>query len=228
MRAATLANAGQIQFSGGPTQVQAGFTNHAGALVIVSGAANATFSGAAKFQSGSEPRVSEGAVATFFGAITERNGALFTGICSKHVEGGPSVGASPRPAQVAGSVVFGTGNACAAGRAGLAAGTQFDKCIVCGWLTLRGTLELVDLPGFQAHAGGRIELFDRGQASGRFEAIDTSRATLGNGLRWDSAQLYLNGEVGVNAVPEPVPVVLWLTGLAALAIQRRRAASRSS
>lgn len=216
VRAASLTNSGQIQLSGGATQIQADFTNQSGGKAIVSGDANVTFSGSAEFQGAGEFRVSDGATATFFGKVVERNGAIFSGTGSKHYEGGLSVGASPGLAHETGSITFGSGNNYIAELAGLAPGTQFDKYIVDGALTFGGTLTLTELNGYQAKAGDRFDLFDWGSTSGRFAGIDTRGAALGHGLAWDFSRLYTTGEVSVSAVPEPSSSWLLLAGLATL------------
>jgi hypothetical protein len=222
MRAGHIRNSGQLQLSGGASRLQARFTNLAGGLAIVSGHADATFADTAEFQSGSELRVSEGAVATFFGLVIERDGARFTGTGSKHFEGGLSVGASPGLAHESGSVSFGGGNIYLAELAGLAGGTQFDRYIVDGLLAFGGTLQLKELGAFQAQAGDRFDLFDWGSTTGRFTGIDLSQAVLGEGLRWDVSQLYTTGTISVVVVPEPASAALMLAGVAALLLHARR------
>jgi len=227
MRAAGVANSGRLQLSGGSSELQATFNNLQGGVAIVSGNANMTFASAAEFQAGSELRVSEGAVATFFGMVVEHDGALFTGTGAKYFEGGLSLGRSPALAREAGSVSFGVRNTYVAELGGLVPGSLFDKYIVDGALTLGGTLQLKTLAGFAPHAGDRFDLFDWGSATGQFSSVDLSQAALDAGLQWDLSQLYSTGAVSVAAVPEPASGALLLAGGAALWGRVRRVHRRA-
>jgi hypothetical protein len=209
----------------GGADVFGNLTTQAGGKVVLSGNSHSTFYDTVDVKSAGELRVSAGSTAVFFGQVLQRTGALFTGTGTKFYEGGLSIGSSPGLGTDAGDVHFGGGNVYTAEVAGLAPGTGFDKYIVAGTLSFGGTLKLVELDGFEPHAGDRFDLFDWGSSSGSFSDIDTSAAGLGPGLVWDFSQLYVNGEIGVAAVPEPQAWALWLAGLGVLA-QRMRRASR--
>lgn len=223
LHAGSVANAGQIQLSGGVSEIHGSFVNLAGGATLLSGASNTSFYDAAEFRAGSELRVSAGSVATFFGAVQQRSGAAFTGTGSKFFEGGLSIGASPGLASDAGSVSFGDANTYLAEIGGTAPGSGFDHYTVAGQLSLGGSLRLVSWNGFVGQAGQRFDLFDWGSASGHFAFIDSSGLLLANGAMLDTSQLYVDGSISITAVPEPAG---WATLLAGLAVVAGRATRR--
>jgi T5SS/PEP-CTERM-associated repeat protein len=242
LRVGTLLNEGHMLLGGGVSELHTDLTNGAGDFetpagqIVLSG--DTTFHGTARFETGSELRVSGGAVATFLGAVQQRTGALFTGSGSKHFDGGFSVGASPGVGVDGGDVAFGAGNTYLAEIGGTSACTlacgsddalkdsSFDKYIVSGQLSLGGTLKLVSWNGFVAQAGQHFDLLDWGSQNGSFSHIDSSGLLLAAGTALDFSQIYTLGTVSVTAVPEPGTLTLWLAGLglAAGASARRRAA----
>lgn len=227
LRGSVIDNAGQMQFSAGSTQVHGTVDNLEGGRIIVSGTGVATFYGNVMAHAGSELRVSTDSAAVFFGTVSQANGAAFTGEGTRYFEGGLSVGDSPGAGGAEGSVVFGSGNLYRAEIGGLAAGSGFDHFAVGDQLSLGGTLQLSWWGGFEAQAGQRFDLFDWGRVSGTFAAIDLAAAALDPGLRWDTSRLYLDGSVGVAAVPEPGTWALMLGGIAAVGrlVHRRRSAA---
>lgn len=224
LRAGSITNLGQVQLSGGASALHGSFVNDTGSATLLSGNSNTTFYDAAEFKSGSELRVSEGSVATFFGQVLQRSGASFTGTGSKFFEGGLSIGNSPGAASDAGSVTFGDGNHYLAEIGGTAPGSGFDRYSVAGTLTFGGTLTLVSWAGFTGQAGQRFDLFDWGSSSGSFASIDASGLFLAAGTLLDTSRLYVDGSISVSAVPEPATWMAWLAGLAVLgSLARRRA-----
>jgi hypothetical protein len=75
----------------------------------------------------------------------------------------------------------------------------YDRITVAGLLTLNGpTLALILYGGFVPAYGDRFDILDWGSLSGSFGTIDTSAAGLPAPLVWDTADLYLTGEVAVG------------------------------
>ena len=229
-----LANDGQLLVTFGESAVFGTTLTRSGGKIILSGNSNTTFYDAMDVKGGGELRVSTGSTAVFFGAVQQRTGALFTGGGTKLYEGGLSVGASPGLGTDGGDVAFGGGNTYLAEIGGMTACTaacatddavknsSFDKYVVAGKLTFGGTLKLVSWQGFTGQAGQTFDLFDWGSEAGSFDAIDGSGLLLAAGTALDTSRLYIDGTVGVQAVPEPAGWALMLGGLAALCAARRR------
>jgi probable HAF family extracellular repeat protein len=220
-----LANGGQLQIGFGGANIFGPVTNYPTGKIIVSGNSNTTFNDKVEVQSGGELRVSTGSVATFFGQVFQRTGALFTGTGTKFYEGGLTIGGSPGLAVDGGDVNFGAGNVfmvdiggttpctadCATNEA--LKNSSYDKYVVTGHLGLGGTLKLGSWNGFTPQAGQSFDLLDWGSASGSFDSIDASALLLPAGLGLDTSHLALDGSVSVVAVPEPETWALMLAGM---------------
>jgi probable HAF family extracellular repeat protein len=217
-----LSNNGQIVTTFGDSSVFGAVTTNAGGKVILSGNSNTTFYDAVDIKSGGEMRVSTGSNAVFFGLVNQRTGSLFTGTGNKFYEGGLSVGASPGLGSDTGNVSFGGGNEYLAEIGGTTAGTSFDFYDVKGVLSFGGTLKLVSWNSFVAQAGQRFDLFDGGVLQGTFDNIDSSGFVLAAGSRLDVSQLYVDGSISVQAVPEPESYAMLLAGLGLIGLAARR------
>ncbi len=223
---------GQFAFSGGNNNVFGAITVQRGALdsragqLIVSGNSRVAFYDGLDVNAGAELRVAAGSSATFFGLVRQRTGALFTGTGSKFYEGGLAIGGSPGIGTDEGDVSFGGGNVFFAEIGGTEPGTGHDKLIVGGHLGFGGTLKLVSWLGYTGAIGERYDLFDWGSADGQFDFIDASGLLLADGAVLDTSRLYLDGSIGIAAVPEPGTWALWLAGVAALGSLRRRDVKR--
>jgi len=99
---------------------------------------------------------------------------------------------------------------------------------VDGHLGICGTLKLVSWNGFTAQQGQRFDLLDWGSESGSFDNIDVTGLHLAPGMRSDASQLYIDGSISVQAVPEPETYPLLLSGLAVFGASLcRRGSGRS-
>ena len=91
-------------------------------------------------------------------------------------------------------------------------------------MVLAGLLDVELIDGFTPQVGESFEVFD-GNISGTFSQL--SLPALGNGLSWDTSDLYTNGTISV--VPEPSTLVILAAGAIGLVgYGRRRRASHSS
>ncbi|MCE4557843.1 hypothetical protein [Pelomonas cellulosilytica] len=178
--------------------------------------------------------MSAGSTGTFFGQVFKRTGAVFSGGGRRLYEGGLSFGASPGLGVNEGDVGFGSSNvylaeiggitACTAACAGHEAlkNSSFDKYVVKGRLTLRGTLKLASWNDFVARPGMQFYLLDWGSVEGSFASIDTSGLKLAAGSQLDLSQLYTTGEVRVlAAVPQPASWALMTAGSLGVGLMRR-------
>ena len=102
--------------------------------------------------------------------------------------------------------------------AGVTPGSGYDQLDISGEAVLDGTLDVTLIDGFTPSAGEGFDIFD-GPATGNFNQVDLP--ALGNGLQWDTSQLYASGEISV--VPEPSTLaLLGVTLCACLACRRRQ------
>lgn len=222
-----LSNSGQMLVTSGDSDVFGDLSNEKGGQIILSGQGTTTFYDAVELQANSELRTSAGATAVFFGAVAQRSGALLSGTGHKYFEGGFSVGDSPGLGEDGGDVSFGTANVYLAELGGTELGSSYDHYRVAGTLTLGGTLKLASFAGFSGQAGQSFDLFDWGSLQGQFSNIDSSGLLLAEGTQLDLSRLYLDGVIGVTAVPEPSQWALMLLGGLSLLAWRRKGATRS-
>lgn len=102
---------------------------------------------------------------------------------------------------------------------GYAPESQYDHLRVDGFSTLDGTLDLLLDSGFSPTVGTRFDLFDwNGGVSGAFATINTPE--LGDGLYWDTTNLYASGQISV--IPEPGSVGMMGLGAGILLFTKRR------
>jgi hypothetical protein len=167
--------------------------------------------------------VTSNSTATFFGTVS--GAGSFSGAGTKHFAGGYNPGNSPAQVTLEGAVVF-DGGTLLMELAGVTAGTQHDQVVfndASVMLTGGVVLNLVLLDGYSPVLGDQFDLFDwngsLNAASGSFGEL--LLPTLADGLAWDVSRLYLSGEIGVTAVPEPETWALMALGLMAVALRRR-------
>lgn len=87
--------------------------------------------------------------------------------------------------------------------AGDTPGSGYDQLDVSGLATLNGTLDVNLLNGFTPSADQSFDIFS-GNTAGSFTQVNMP--ALGNGLSWDTSNLYTTGVVSV--VPEPSTLAL--------------------
>jgi RNA polymerase sigma factor (sigma-70 family) len=128
--------------------------------------------------------------------------------------GGFSPGNSPAAVHVD-YATLDSGNTLTMELAGLMPGNQYDQLIIDHHLALGGNLDVELLYGFTPHLGNSFTLLN-GDFSGRFSGI--TLPGLGDGLRWNTGDLYTSGSLEV--VPEPATLMLLFAG--GLSLLRRR------
>ena len=220
LRAGTVSNGNQIAFSFGDSSIAAPVTNQAGAKLIVSNGAQATF--AAAVANAGELRVSAGGAANFFAPVS--GGGSFTGTGQARFEGGFSPGASPAVVTIDFDVFYGSDSPILMELGGTTPGLCdrcSDKIIFNGAVTLEGgPLNVVWWNGYHGQAGDSFDLFDFNHGlTGRFGSVNLP--ALDTGLLWQTADLYADGVLRVAAVPEPGNWTLMLLGACALLAYRR-------
>ena len=112
--------------------------------------------------------------------------------------------------------------------AGDVPGSGYDQLDIFGTATLNGVLDVDLLNGFSPSAGEIYYLFN-GQTSGSFSHVVLP--SLGNGLSWNTSNLYADGTISVTSVPEPSSLALLAAGAISLVgcgLRRRRAVRRSA
>jgi T5SS/PEP-CTERM-associated repeat protein len=121
------------------------------------------------------------------------------------VHGTFAPGQSPADTMLDGAFVLATDGGLEMELAGYLLGTEYDHLTVTGESTLDGTFTIILLDGFAPVYGDTFDLFDwEGGVSGTFAV--TNMPALGNGLYWDTTNLYTTGTVTV--VPEPATFML--------------------
>ena len=226
-----MTNQGDINLSGGTTDVYGNVNNAAGASIIVSGNATATFYDDMVHE-GDEIRVSDGSNAVFFGTVS--GSGAYTGTGTVFFEGTVLPGSSPGLVSVESDLHFGVGSNTFIELGGYGRGDEYDAFNIGGNLFLDGELEvgLYDMGSglFNPQLGDSFDLFSAETITGNFDLL--TLALLGDGLDWDLS--YLTDEIGtldiarlsvVTASTVPVPAAVWLfaSGLLGLvAVARRR------
>lgn len=177
-------------------------------LLVVSNGARASFFG--PVANSGELRVSAGGAADFFGLVSG-TGAI-KGDGEVRFEGGLTIG-GPTAVEVTPDAVF-------ASMIGLVLdGAQ--RLAFGGDVRLEGaSLALSWAEAGRIGVGTRFDLFDwNGSLSGRFDTL--ALPELGNGLLWDTSDLYAGGTLAVAAVPEPGSWALMAVGLLGLTRLKR-------
>src|SRR5690606_23659487 len=126
-----------------------------------------------------------------------------------------SPGASPEQVTFTGNMVLDAFSTLTMELGGLVPGTEHDKLVVTGLLTLNGgVLDVLFWNGFAPSAGNAFDLLEWGTRNGMFGSI--ALPALSPGLAWDTSHLYVDGSIAVAAVPEPGTYAMMLVGLAVL------------
>lgn len=218
--AAGLNNAGNLNFSGGDTQVYGTVAMLPGSRLIVSGGATATFYDVFR-HNGAEVKASALSSLVFFDEV--RGAGSFTGGGSLYMEGGYSPGNSPASVTIDAGIVFSPSSTFTLEVGGVNEGIEYDHLDFgpMGSLVADGTLVLDFFGDFAPEIGQIFDLLDfaPGQVSGAFDSV-VINANLAPGTSIDTSEVLTTGSVTV--VPEPSGVLLLLGGLATVLIRRRR------
>jgi len=168
--------------------------------------------------------IGSGASASFASALMLEPGARLAGTGAVQIESLLDIGSAAMTLQFDGLVLFAAGSRY---RAQIGA-TANDRLSAAAGIGFDGSLLIELLPGFNARAGQRFQLFDSSQFGGAFSRIDTQAAALPAGLVWDVSELASQGVLGVSAVPEPQAWALMLGGLLAVGLRARAGRSGRS
>ncbi|MFO0935528.1 MAG: autotransporter-associated beta strand repeat-containing protein [Gemmataceae bacterium] len=91
--------------------------------------------------------------------------------------------------------------------AGTTAGSEHDKLIDSGTLTLAGTLKVIYLNGYAPTGNEVFDLFQWNTLAGTFSSIDFSQAQAPSGYAWNTSNLYIDGTLSFSPVPEPTTIL---------------------
>jgi autotransporter-associated beta strand protein len=102
---------------------------------------------------------------------------------------------------------------------GLARGTEYDVLAASGTVTMQSgsTLAVTLINGFVPQGGDEFDILDFAGVSGAFSAPNLP--ALGDGLSWDTSDLYTSGTILV--APEPASAAVFIAGLACTLLRRR-------
>ena len=190
---AGLMNAGNINLTGGDSQIYGTVQMQAGSRLIVSGGATASFFDVFR-HSGTEVRASAASNIVFFGEV--RGAGNFTGTGTIYFEDGYSPGNSPALQTFEGNVVFAPSANPEMELGGTTRGTQYDAINVAGKLTFDGTMDVILIDAFQPQLGNSFNLFDWGTTAGTFHTVNVP--ALNTGLAWNQSNLYVDGTLSIG------------------------------
>lgn len=208
--------AGTLGFSFGTSDVFGSINNLTEGTIIVSGGSNVTFYDNVVNQG--EIRVSEGSTAVYFGHVS--GNGVFTGEGLNFFEGTFSPGMSPAVVTFEGDYALGENAVLEIEIGGLTPGGEHDQLRVDGNLFLNGTLRVTFINGFASTLGDVFHIldFDRTRRIGTFDVQDLPN--LGNGLWWNTDNLYTLGTIAV--IPEPTGAAILLLSAGVLLRRHRR------
>jgi fibronectin-binding autotransporter adhesin len=212
----TLTNDGEMDFSGGNTNIQGDVVlNNSSHVTISSAGIPATFVNDV-IHNGSEIDVAAGTNVVFSAGLS--GAGPFTGAGTVHFDGQHHPGDPIALASFGGDVLYGPSAVLELELGGLVRGTSYDALEVTGKLTLDGSLNVVFTGAFVPQYGNAFDLFNWGSVSGAFAVVNLPN--LGPGLKWDTAELYTEGRLAI--VPEPSCAALFFTMVAILLAHGRR------
>ena len=196
-----LNHQGQMNLSGGFTDVYGDVKVTEDASIVVSGGATATFFDDVN-HNGQEIRTGTNSITTFFGTVS--GAGSFTGSGSVYFEGIFSPGNSPDLVVIEGDANFGSSNLLVMELGGTRSGVDHDKVITMEYLMAGGTLDIRFINSFTPDIGDTFDLLDFDSAMGSFANI--LLPTLTGGKSFDTSLLLTTGVISV--VPEPTTALL--------------------
>ena len=160
--AAPLSNSGQVQIGAGTMNFSGTYTQSAGTTTVLPGATLQT------------------ATLSLNGGSLTGNGTIAATV-DNHAVVAP--GASPGTLTISGDYVQASGGSLDIEIGGTAPGTQYDRVLVSGAVTLDGTLNVIPINGFVPSAGESFQILTFGSRTGAFAAR--------NGLNYGSGTTLL-------------------------------------
>jgi len=185
-----LSNLGQLQFSGGFTDIRGDVINASGGKITISGGGLLTLYDALT-HNGADVKAAAGSALVCFGPVT--GAGSFTGAGTVYFEGGYSPGASPAQVGIATQLVLGPANVLVLEIGGATAGSDYDQLDFgsLGELVAGGTLEVHLINGFIPQLGDAFQLMVVPKTTGSFDQI--LLPGLPAGLAWDASELTAQG-----------------------------------
>ena len=209
-----LENAGDVSLSFGTSDVMGSINNVSGGEIVVSGLSNASF--VDDVVNNGRIHTGTGSNSVFFGTVS--GAGNFSGSGLVLFEGGFQPGNSPGLVEFGGDLMLGDASVLTIELGGTVAGTEYDKFVVGGILSLSGTLDVELWGDYEPTIGDSFDIFDFGSLVGSFSSI--SLPSLSSGLEWDTTSLHTSGVLEV-VVPEPTTALLVGLGLIGLGVRRK-------
>ncbi|MBI2826216.1 MAG: PEP-CTERM sorting domain-containing protein [Planctomycetia bacterium] len=158
-----LTNNGTMNFSG-LANVVGDVTNSPTGKIISSGGGPTTFLD--DVTNNGEIRTSAGSFTVFFGSVS--GAGTYTGTGTVNFEGDLKPGSSPASVSFGGNVVFGPQSSLVIEIGGMTPGSQYDRLVVSGALSLAGSLDVSLINGFLPSLGNQFTVLNFGSRSGDF------------------------------------------------------------
>ncbi len=139
------------------------------------------------------------------GVLLRNGGTLATPIINGDLtvdSGIFSPGSSPAVTTVSGNFTQTSEGVLLMELGGLIVGDEYDQLLIGGLASFDGGLQIELINGFVPAAGDAFDLLEWGELSGTFSSLIFPDLSAQN-LEWNTGNLYTDGSVSLNAIPEP-------------------------